>query len=173
MKFSLGERRVECRGDHFIAHNATVIGSVTLVTDASIWFNTVVRADNDRIVIGDRSNIQDSCVLHTDEGVSLLIGDEVTVGHMVMLHGCTIGAGSLIGIKSVILNRAKIGKHCLIGANTLITEGKEIPDRSLVVGSPGKIVRQLTDEEVGMLLWNAEHYVQNYKRYQKLLQQEQ
>jgi carbonic anhydrase/acetyltransferase-like protein (isoleucine patch superfamily) len=167
MKFSLGERRVECRGDYFIAHNATVIGSVIVENDVSVWFNTVIRGDNFPILIGERSNIQDSSVLHTDEGVPMTIGSNVTVGHQVTLHGCSIGDGSLIGIKAVILNRAKIGKQCLIGANTLITEGKDIPDRSLVMGSPGKIVRQLTDEEVSFLLWNAEHYVHNFKRYKR------
>ena len=167
MKYSLGERRIECRGDYFIAHNATVIGAVVLENDASVWFNTVVRGDNHAIVIGERSNIQDSSVLHTDEGVPLTIGRNVTVGHQVMLHGCTIGEGSLIGIKAVILNNARIGKNCLIGANALITEGKEIPDRSLVMGAPGKVVRELSDEEVARLLWNAEHYVQNFKRYKR------
>jgi carbonic anhydrase/acetyltransferase-like protein (isoleucine patch superfamily) len=167
MIHSLGDRKVITRGDHWVAHNATVIGSVVLEKDVSIWFNAVVRGDNDLITIGEGSNIQDHSVLHTDEGVKLTIGRNVTVGHHVMLHGCTIGDGSLIGIKSVILNNARIGKHCLIGANALITEGKEIPDRSLVVGAPGKVVRQLTDEEVARLLWNAEHYVNNYKRYQR------
>jgi carbonic anhydrase/acetyltransferase-like protein (isoleucine patch superfamily) len=173
MKYSLGQRRVECRGDHFIAPNATVVGSVLLGSDASVWFNTVIRADNHPIVIGERSNVQDSSVLHTDEDVPLVIGKDVTIGHMVMLHGCTVGDGSLIGINSVILNHVKIGKHCLVGAKSLITEGKEIPERSLVVGSPGKVIRQLTDDEVKLLLWNAEHYVQNFKRYQRdLLQQD-
>ncbi len=167
MRYSLGERRVECRGDYFIADNATVVGSVVLESDASVWFNTVVRADNDPIHIGARSNIQDGSVLHTDENVPLILGADVTIGHMVMLHGCTIGAGCLIGIGAVVLNHAKIGKHCLIGAKSLITEGKEIPERSLVVGSPGKVVRQLTDEEVKMLLWNADHYVQNFTRYKR------
>ncbi len=167
MIHSLGDRKVVTRGDHWVAHNATVIGSVVLEKDVSIWFNVVVRGDNDLITIGERSNIQDHSVLHTDEGVKLTIGRNVSVGHHVMLHGCTIGEGSLIGINSVILNNARIGNHCLIGANALITEGKEIPDRSLVVGAPGKIVRQLTDEEVALLLWNAEHYVNNYKRYQR------
>jgi len=169
MKFSFGERRVQCRGDHFIAPNATLIGSVVLGVDTSIWFNAVVRADNDQITIGDRSNVQDGSVLHTDAGVPLVIGPDVTVGHMAMLHGCTIGEGTLIGIKAVVLNRAKIGRNCLIGANTLVTEGKEIPDRSLVLGSPGKIVRQLSDEEVEQVLWNAEHYVEHFKRYKAQL----
>ncbi|HWH46797.1 MAG TPA: gamma carbonic anhydrase family protein [Burkholderiales bacterium] len=167
MIHSLGDRKVIIRGNYWIADNATVIGSVIIENDVSIWFNAVVRGDNDLITIGEASNIQDHSVLHTDEGVQLTIGRNVTVGHHVMLHGCTIGEGSLIGIKSVILNNARIGKNCLIGANALITEGKEIPDRSLVVGAPGKVVRQLTDEEVARLLWNAEHYVNNYKRYQR------
>ena len=125
-----------------------MIGSVVLENDASVWFNTVVRGDNDLITIGEGSNVQDNSVLHTDEGVQAHRRQERHHRPHVMLHGCTIGEGSLIGIKSMILNNARIGKHCLIGANALITEGKEIPDRSLVVGSPGKVVRQLTDEEV-------------------------
>ena len=165
MIYSLGDRKVVTRGDYWVADNAAVIGSVVLEHNASVWFNSVVRADNDLITIGDGSNVQDGSVLHTDAGVRLTIGKNVTVGHQVMLHGCTIGEGSLIGIKATILNHAKIGKHCLIGAHALITEGKEIPDRSLVVGSPGKVLRQLTDEEVGLLLENALHYVKNFQRY--------
>lgn len=161
---------MECRGDHYIAPNATVIGAVVLEHEVSVWFNAVVRGDNDLITIGPRSNVQDGAVLHTDPGIPLTIGRDCTIGHMAMLHGCTIGEGSLIGIKSVILNHAKIGRNCLIGANSLITEGKEIPDRSLVVGSPGKVVRQLSDEEVAFLLWNAEGYVEKLKRYQQALQ---
>jgi carbonic anhydrase/acetyltransferase-like protein (isoleucine patch superfamily) len=169
MKFALGERRVECRGDHYIAPNATVIGSVVLEQDASVWFNAVIRGDNDLITVGARSNIQDGAVLHTDPGIQLAIGRDCTIGHMVMLHGCTIGEGSLVGIKAVILNNARIGKQCIIGANALITEGKEIPERSLVVGSPGRVVRQVTDEEVQFVLWNAEHYVEKLKRYRTAL----
>jgi carbonic anhydrase/acetyltransferase-like protein (isoleucine patch superfamily) len=149
----------------WIAPNATVIGDVRLAANASIWWNAVLRGDNDPIVIGENSNIQDGSVLHTDEGVPLTLGRDITVGHLVMLHGCTIGDGSLIGIKSVILNRAVIGRNCLIGANTLIPEGKVIPDRSLVMGSPGKIVRTLTDEDVEKLLYSARHYVENARRY--------
>ena len=167
MKYQLGERKVECRGACFIADNASVIGSVVLENDASVWFNAVVRGDNDLITLGERSNVQDGAVLHTDEGIQLTVGRNVTIGHMVMLHGCTIGEGSLVGIKSVILNRARIGRNCLIGANSLITEGKEIPDRSLVVGSPGKVLRQLTDEEVQVLLWNADHYVKKSLDYRQ------
>lgn len=167
MIHSLGERKVVTRGDYWVAPNATVVGSVILEHNASVWFDAVIRGDNDLITIGEGSNVQDHSVLHTDEGVKLTVGRNVTIGHHVMLHGCEIGEGSLIGIKSTILNHAKIGRNCLIGAHALITEGKEIPDRSLVVGAPGKVVRQLTDEEVARLLWNAEHYVQNFKRYQR------
>jgi carbonic anhydrase/acetyltransferase-like protein (isoleucine patch superfamily) len=169
MNYSLGERRVEVRGNAWVASNATVIGSVILESDASVWFNAVIRGDNDLITVGARSNIQDGSVLHTDEGVQLTIGGDVTVGHMVVLHGCSIGDGTLVGIKSIVLNNAKIGRHCLIGANTLVTEGKEIPDRSLVVGAPGKVVRPLTDEEVARLMDNADRYVRKIALYRDAL----
>ena len=165
MIYSLGDRKVITRGDYWVADNATVVGSVVLEHNASIWFNCVVRGDNDLITIGDGSNVQDGSVLHTDEGIRLTIGRNVSIGHQVMLHGCTIGKGSLVGIKSTILNNAKIGRHCIIGAHALITEGKEIPDRSLVMGSPGKVVRQVTDEEVARLAENALHYVKNFQRF--------
>ena len=166
MLYTLGERRVELRGaHHFIAPNATVIGAVVLDDEASIWFNTTVRGDNDPITIGARTNIQDGSVLHTDEGVPMVIGPSVTVGHQATLHGCTIGAGTLIGIKAVVLNRATIGRECLIGANALIPEGKSIPDRSLVIGSPGKVIRTLTDEDIAGLWASADHYVENARRY--------
>jgi carbonic anhydrase/acetyltransferase-like protein (isoleucine patch superfamily) len=163
--FSLGERRPDIPAECWIADNARIIGSVVLRDNASVWFNCVLRGDNDVITVGEGSNIQDGSVLHTDAGIRLDIGDHVTVGHMAMLHGCTIGDGSLIGIKAVILNRAVIGRHCLIGANTLIPEGKVIPERSLVMGSPGKVVRELTDDEVARLLGSARHYVDNWRRY--------
>lgn len=169
MIYSLGERRVEMRGDYWVAPNATVIGSVVLGNNASVWFNAVLRGDNDLITIGDETNIQDGSVLHTDHGIPLVIGKGVTVGHLVMLHGCTIGDGSLIGIGSVILNRAVIGKHCIVGANTLIPEGKVFPERSLIVGSPGKVVRQLSDDEVARLEKSAAHYVDNAARYRSQL----
>jgi carbonic anhydrase/acetyltransferase-like protein (isoleucine patch superfamily) len=166
MLYALGDRRVELRGRrHYIAPNATVIGTVVIEDEASLWFNTVVRGDNETIVIGPRTNIQDGSILHTDEGVPLTIGADVSVGHLVMLHGCTIGEGSLIGIQSVLLNHAVIGRECLIGACTLIPEGKSIPDRSLVMGSPGKVVRTLTDGEVVRLRAIAAHYVENARRY--------
>lgn len=167
--YSIGSRRPELHAECWVAENAVVIGSVVVHKNASIWFNTVVRGDNDIITIGENCNIQDGSVLHTDAGIHLNIGANVTVGHQVMLHGCTIGEGSLIGIKSVILNRAVIGKHCLIGANSLIPEGREIPERSLVMGSPGKVMRQLTDEEVARLGRAAQGYVDNWQRYRREL----
>lgn len=172
MLYQLEDRRVETRGDCFVADNATVVGSVVLGHDVSVWFNVVIRGDTDRIVIGDNSNIQDGSVLHTDEGIELRIGRDVTVGHKVMLHGCTIGDNSLIGINAVILNKARIGRNCLIGANALITEGKEIPDGSLVMGAPGKVVRQLTEEEISGLRHAAEHYVENGRRYREHLKRQ-
>lgn len=132
---------------------------------ASIWFNTVLRGDNDPIVIGRDSNIQDGSILHTDVGSPLTIGEGVTVGHKAMLHGCAIGDNSLVGIGAVILNGAKIGKNCLIGANALITEGKVIPDNSLVMGQPGKVLRELDAGQVEALRISAQHYVQNWRRY--------
>jgi carbonic anhydrase/acetyltransferase-like protein (isoleucine patch superfamily) len=170
--YSLGDRRPVLGRDAWIAPNATVIGDVQLGDNASIWWNAVLRGDNDTIRIGANSNIQDGSVLHADEGVPLTVGASVTVGHMVMLHGCTVGDESLIGIKSVILNKAVIGRHCIIGANSLIPEGKVIPDRSLVMGSPGKVVRQLTDEEVARLRLAAQGYVENARRYRAELKQE-
>lgn len=149
----------------WIAPHAVVLGNVALEDEASVWFGAVVRGDNEPIRIGERSNVQDGCVLHTDPGFPLTIGEDCTIGHMVMLHGCSIGRGSLIGIGSIILNGAKIGEECLIGANTLIAEGKDIPPRSMVLGSPGKIIRQLTDEDVARIHGSAQRYVANWKRY--------
>lgn len=168
MIYALGERKVEMHGaDWFIADNATVIGSVILKQNASIWFNVVARGDNDVITIGENSNVQDGAVLHTDPGILLTLGANVTVGHLSMLHGCTVGDNSLIGIKSLIMNRAIIGKNCLIGANSLIPEGKVIPDGSLVMGSPGKVVRMLSEQEIAGLHATAQRYVQNFKRFQR------
>ncbi len=170
--YSLGNRQPVLGHEAWVAPNATVIGDVRLGDNASIWWNAVVHGDNDTITIGANSNIQDGSVLHVDAGVPLTIGTNVTVGHLVMLHGCTIGEESLIGIKSVILNKAVIGRHCIIGANSLIPEGKVIPERSLVMGSPGKVVRQLSDEEVARLLLAAQGYVENARRYRVELKQE-
>lgn len=168
--YSLGDRRPEIHGDSWIADNATVVGAVVLKQNASVWFNVVIRGDNEPITLGEGTNVQDGSILHTDEGIPLTLGANVTVGHLAMLHGCTVGDGSLIGIKSVILNRAVIGKHCLIGANSLIPEGKVIPDRSLVMGSPGKIIRELTDEEVERLQKSARGYVANWQRFKRDMQ---
>lgn len=167
--YALGDRTPQLAESSWIAPTANVIGSVVLGANSSVWWNSVLRGDIEDIVIGAGSNIQDGSVLHADPGIPLTLGDHVTVGHMVMLHGCTIGEGSLIGIKSVIMNRAVIGKECLIGANTLIPEGKVIPDRSLVVGSPGRILRTLSDEEVARLRSTAAHYVENAQRYRDSL----
>src|SRR6201996_6122420 len=153
--------------EYWIAPNAVVLGHVILKKNASIWFGAVLRGDNDPIIVGENSNVQDGSVLHTDTGSPLTIGANVTVGHKVMLHGCTIGDGSLVGIGSIILNGARIGKNCLIGANCLITEGKEIPDNSLVMGAPGKVVREISPEQAMMLAGGAAHYVENWKRYRR------
>jgi len=165
--YSLGDSKPQLppEGEYWIAPNATVLGNVILHPGASIWFNTVLRGDNDPIVIGRDSNIQDGSILHTDVGAPLTIGEGVTVGHKAMLHGCTIGDNSLVGIGAVILNGARIGKNCLIGANALITEGKVIPDNSLVMGQPGKVIRELDAGQIGALTISAQHYVQNWKRY--------
>lgn len=152
-------------GDYWIAPNAEVMGRVELKKNASVWFGAVLRGDNELITIGENSNVQDGSVLHTDPGSPLTLGRDVTIGHKVMLHGCTIGDGSLIGIGSIILNNTTIGKGCLIGANSLIAEGKTIPDYSMVLGSPGKVVRTLDKETAAALKLSAGHYVENWKRY--------
>ena len=167
--YKLGDKTPQLGENAWIAPNATVIGDIRLGKNASIWFNATLRGDNDPIHIGENTNIQDGSVLHTDDGVPLTIGSNVTVGHKVMLHGCTVGDGSLIGINAVVLNRAVIGKHCLIGANSLIPEGKVIPDRSLVCGSPGRIIRELTDHEIAKLQASADGYVNNAQRYREQL----
>ena len=151
--------------EYWIAPTAAVMGNVILKKNSSIWWGAVLRGDNDPIVVGEGSNIQDGSICHTDHGSPLTIGANVTVGHMVMLHGCEIGDYSLIGIGSVILNGVKIGRNCLIGANTLIPEGKVIPDRALVVGSPGRVIRTLSDTEVENLVVNAHNYVDNARLY--------
>jgi len=167
---TLGERKVAFQGEEwFIADNATVIGTVVMHNQASIWFNAVVRGDSDIITIGERTNIQDASVLHADPGFPLTLGKNVSVGHQAMLHGCTVGDGSLIGIGAIILNHAVIGSGCLIGAGALIPEGKTYPDGVLVVGSPGKIVRELKPEEKAGLLENADIYVRRSKLYREKL----
>jgi carbonic anhydrase/acetyltransferase-like protein (isoleucine patch superfamily) len=169
--YRLADRTPQLDPAAWVAPSAIVIGDVRLAAGASIWWNAVLRGDNEPIVIGANSNIQDGSVMHTDIGAPLTLGRDITVGHMVMLHGCTVGDGSLIGIGSIILNRAVIGECCLIGANTLIPEGRNIPARSLVMGSPGKVVRELSDEEVARLAANAAHYVENARRYRDQLEE--
>ena len=151
----------------WVASSAVLIGKVILKKDANVWFNVVLRGDIEPITIGEGSNVQDGSVFHTDPGCPLILGKNVTVGHMVMLHGCEVADDTLIGIGSTILNKTKIGKNCIIGANALITENKIIPDRSLVIGSPGKIIRQVTEKEIEEIKINAKHYVENYKKYKK------
>lgn len=152
-------------GSFWVAPNAVLLGKVKLEEDASVWFGAVLRGDNELITIGARSNVQDGSVLHTDPGFPLTVGEDCTIGHMVMLHGCAIGRRSLVGIGSIIMNGATIGEECVIGAGTLIPEGKQIPPRSMVLGSPGKVVRQLSDEEVERFSRAAARYVANWKRY--------
>ena len=165
MFYDLKDKKPKNSGENWVAPNAVVIGDVTLEKNTSIWFNATLRGDIENIHIGEGSNVQDGSVLHTDPGCPLKIGKEVTVGHLVMLHGCTIGDNSLIGIGAVILNNAKIGKNCIIGAKALITEGMVVPDGSMVLGIPAKIKKELTLEEQAIPSLNAHHYIENYKRY--------
>jgi carbonic anhydrase/acetyltransferase-like protein (isoleucine patch superfamily) len=161
-------------GDEFwVAPDAVLIGRVRLLKNASVWFGAVLRGDNDWITIGENSNVQDNSVIHTDPGQPTIIGANVTVGHRVILHSTMIGDNSLIGMGSTLLNRSRIGSNCLIGANALIAEGKEIPDNSLVIGAPGRVVRQLDDREVAMLRMSSEIYVQNYRRFRDSLMETQ
>lgn len=171
MQYALGDARIITRGDaYWIAPSAVVIGKVRFEENASVWWNAVVRGDNETITIGRNTNVQDGCILHTDPGFPLTIGADVTVGHLAMLHGCVIGDNSLIGIGAVILNGAKIGRNCLIGAKALIPEGKEIPDNSLVMGAPGKVVKEVTDDHVERIRRGAAHYVENWRRYKRELE---
>ena len=167
MFYDLKDKKPKNLGENWVAPNATIIGDVSLEKNTSIWFNATLRGDIENIHVGEGSNIQDGSVLHTDPGYPLKIRKNVTVGHMVMLHGCTIGNNSLIGIGAVILNNAKIGNNCVIGAKSLITENKEIPDNSLVVGSPGRIIRKITDNEAKAILKNSIRYQENWKKYSK------
>ncbi|MBL8658290.1 MAG: gamma carbonic anhydrase family protein [Rhodospirillales bacterium] len=166
MRYALDGIRVETEGDdYWIAPSAVVIGKVRLGRNASVWWNAVLRGDNELIDIGENSNIQDGCVLHTDPGYPLTVGRNVTVGHLVMMHGCTIGDGSLIGINSVILNGVRIGRNCLIGAKAMIPEGREIPDGSMVLGAPAKVVKTLSEEQIERMQSGAAKYVANWQRY--------
>lgn len=163
--YCLEDRIPQIHPESWIAPNATIIGSVEVQRNASVWWNAVLRGDNDIITIGENSNVQDGSVLHTDKGIALTIGSNCLIGHMVMLHGCTIGEGSLIGIGSIVLNRSVIGKQCIVGANTLIPEGKTYPDRVMILGSPGRVVRELTDEDLKFIATGGPHYVEQWKRY--------
>ena len=165
--YPLGELSPKIDPDSWIAPNATVIGEVEIAKGASIWWSCTLRGDTDLLSVGENSNIQDNSVLHTDAGIELVIGENVTVGHQCMLHGCSIGDGSLIGIGAIVLNRARIGRHCVVGAGALVTEGKEFPDYAMILGSPAKAVRQLSPEEIEGLRRSAKHYVDNAKRFAK------
>lgn len=172
MKYSLADRKVVTKGDYWIAPNASVAGSVTFENNASVWFNAVVRGDNEQITLGENSQVQDGAVLHADPGFPCTLGRNVSIGHLAMVHGCTVGDGSLVGISAVILNGAVIGRNCLIGANALVAEGKVIPDGSLVLGSPGKVARKLTEEEIARINETAANYVRRFKRYQSEMKQD-
>ena len=165
MLYALGDIRPQLRGDCWIAQNATLIGDVVLEDQSSIWFNAVLRGDVEPLHVGERSNIQDGSVIHADPGMPVIIGKNVTVGHKVMLHGCSIGDNSLIGINAVVLDGVVVGKNCLIGANSLIPPGKTIPDNSLVMGSPGKVVRELDAAAIAGLTQSADNYVERFQRY--------
>lgn len=161
---------VEDANAFWIAPTAVLIGRVILKRNASVWFGAVLRGDNEPITVGENSNVQDGCVLHTDPGFPLTIGPNVTIGHCVMLHGCSIGENSLVGIGAIVLNGARIGRNCIVGAHALLPEGKDIPDNSMVLGSPGRVVRQLGEKDVEMLRRIPPHYVENWRRFAKGLQ---
>ena len=169
--FQLGDVRPEVASEVFIADTARVIGRVRIARHASVWFGAVLRGDNEPIVLGERSNVQEGAVLHTDPGFPLSVGDGVTIGHQAMLHGCSVGDGSLIGIQAVVLNGARIGRNCLVGAGALVTEGKSFPDGSLILGSPARVVRELRPEEIEGLRRNAEVYVHKGEQYLDQLQE--
>ena len=166
MLYDLGEDCVRTTGDdYFVAPNSSVIGRVSLGQHASVWFNVVLRGDNDSITIGDRTNIQDGSVFHVDAGAPVVLGNDVCVGHSATVHGCTVGSGSLVGMSATILSHAVIGERCIVGAQALITERKEFPDRSVIVGAPAQRIREVTDEELEHIQWIAEHYVARGQRY--------
>lgn len=170
MIYTLADRKPCFKGDYWVADSATLIGSVTLENNANVWFNCVLRGDNDDLIVGENSNVQDGSVLHTDPGIKLVIGRNCTIGHQVMLHGCEIGDNSLIGIKSTVLNRARIGRNCIVGANSLVTEGKVFPDGSMIMGAPAKVVRELSPQEIQLLALMADSYVRNAQRFRQQLQ---
>jgi carbonic anhydrase/acetyltransferase-like protein (isoleucine patch superfamily) len=163
--YELDALKPEVADSAWVADNAQVMGDVVMGPHSSVWYSSVVRGDSDKITIGEGSNVQDGSVLHADVGMPLTLGKHVTVGHMVQLHGCTIGDESLIGIGAIVLNGAKIGKNCLVGAGSLVTEGKEFPDGSMILGSPAKVVRQLSPEQIAGLRRSAQHYIDNAQRH--------
>src|SRR4051794_2999889 len=168
MIYELDGRRPTFDGDYYVAPNAAVMGNVVFKKNANVWWSVTIRGDNDVITLGENVNVQDNSVIHTDADIPVNLGKNVSIGHLVMLHGCTIGENSLVGIGAIVLNRAKIGKNCLIGAGATVTEGKEIPDGSLVLGV-NKIMRQLSPEEIAMNTWIAEHYVERAGVYRRSL----
>ena len=165
MIYTLEKRVPKFNGETWVADNASVIGSVTLEHEASVWFNCVLRGDVDDIIVGEGSNVQDGSVLHTDVGYKLTIGKGCTIGHLVMLHGCSIGDNTLIGIKSLVMNGAKIGNNCIVAANSLVTERKVFPDNVMIMGAPAKVVRELTPQEIQMITLSGKHYVANAKHF--------
>ena len=171
MIYDLGAQQADIADDAFVAPDATVIGDVCLMPGSSVWFGAIIRGDIERITVGRGSNVQDGTVMHTDPDNPCTLGDYVTVGHMAMLHGCQVGNGSLIGIGATMLNGSRVGKNCIVGAHTLITEGKEFPDGVLIVGTPGKIMRELHDDDFARMRANADRYVERAKRYRSELQQ--
>jgi carbonic anhydrase/acetyltransferase-like protein (isoleucine patch superfamily) len=172
MRYALGDNEVKLDESAYVAPSAVLIGRVQLAARASIWFGAVLRADEDTILVGDGSNVQDNCVLHTDRGFPMTIGEGVTVGHLAILHGCTIGAGALIGMGSTLMNGVRIGRNCLIGARTLLTEGKEIPDNAVVRGSPGKIVGEVTEAQIAMMQAGALSYRERAAQYRVKLREQ-
>ncbi|MGN6390582.1 MAG: gamma carbonic anhydrase family protein [Burkholderiaceae bacterium] len=168
-RYQLGDDAPDVDPSAYLSDSATLIGKVTVKAQASVWSNVTIRGDNERITIGERSNVQEGSVLHTDPGYPLDIGTGVTIGHQAMLHGCTVGDGSLIGIQAVVLNNAKIGRNCLVGAGALVTEGKEFPDNSLIIGTPAKAVRTLSDEDIAKLRANADTYVKRGQTFKTAL----
>lgn len=163
--YKLGTLTPELDPQSWVAPNAAVIGQVVMKKNASVWWNCTVRGDTDRIIIGENTNIQDGSIVHTNRGIVVTLGDHVTVGHGVILHGCTIGDRCLIGMGATILNHVQIGRHCIVGAHSLLPEGKVYPERSLILGAPARVVRELSDDEVARLADSAERYVNNWKRY--------
>lgn len=167
--YQLGDHAPEIDPSAYVADSANIIGKAKIAARASVWFNVTIRGDNELITVGENSNVQESCVLHTDLGFPLTIGKNVTIGHQAMLHGCSIGDGALVGIQAVVLNGAKIGRNCLIGAGALVTEGKEFPDNSLIIGSPAKAVRTLSEEDIARMHRNTASYVERGQHYKTQL----